>query len=112
MGIEDLTIKEARELAAMFGGVPTDHGRWRVGEAYFIRTVTHHLTGRLVAVTDAELVLVDAAWIASDGRFAEAMRTGALDEVEPYPDGAEVIVGRGALIDGVRWPHALPREQR
>jgi hypothetical protein len=27
-----------------------------IGEAYFMRTVTHHYTGRLVAVYDNELV--------------------------------------------------------
>ena len=90
----------------------TDNCHWAVGKAYFIRTVTHYLTGKLVKVTPTELVLLDAAWVASTGRFADAIRTGELDEVEPYPDSAVVIVGRGALIDAVRWTHPLPREQK
>lgn len=85
---------------------------WEIGENYFIRTVTHHHTGRLVAVTDKELILEDAAWIAWDGRFTNMLRDGDLDEVEPFPNGAQVIIGRGSLIDATRWNHALPREQK
>ena len=86
--------------------------RWQVGQNYFLRTVTHHLTGTLIAVTDKELWLRDAAWIADDGRFTQAMASGSFFEVEPYPEGAEIPVGRGALIDGMLWPHALPRTQK
>lgn len=111
MNIDELTIGQAKQLASMVGTAP-GHGRWQVGECYFVRTVTHYLTGRLVAVDDRELVLTDAAWIADTGRFSDAMKSGTLNEVEPYPDGAEVIVGRGALVDAARWTHALPREQK
>ena len=78
----------------------------------FIRTVTHHYTGRLLAVFPLELVLTDAAWIAEDGRFMDAIATGEFSEVEPYPDGAEVVIGRGAIVDAtvVSWP--LPRAQK
>ena len=72
-----------------------------------IRTVTHYLTGRVVDVTSQEIVLEDAAWIASTGRFEQALRTGELDEVEPFPSG-RVIVGRGAIIDCAAWSHDLP----
>jgi len=77
---------------------------------YFIRTVTHHYTGRLVAVYECELVLEDAAWIADDGRFMQAVATGVLNEVEPFPDG-RVVIGRSAVLDAtvVSWP--LPRTQ-
>ena len=57
-------------------------------------------------------MLEDAAWIADDGRFMQTIRDGAVKEVEPFPDGDEVIVGRGALIDAVIWKHKLPREQK
>ena len=81
-----------------------------LGQAYLIRTVTYFYTGRLVAVTDADLVLEDAAWIADTGRFATALQTGVLNEVEPYP--SSVIVGRGAIVDVCEWLHALPRDQK
>jgi hypothetical protein len=47
---------------------------FNIGANYFIRTVTHYHTGRLVEVTENELVLEDAAWIANSGRFADAPR--------------------------------------
>ena len=82
-----------------------------VGTAVLIRTVTHYLTGRVEAVGEHEILLSSAAWIADTGRYADALRTGTLSEVEPYPDGI-VAVGRGAIVDAAIWPHALPREQR
>ena len=86
-------------------------GFWRVGESYFVRTVTHHLTGRLVSIDEHEIMFEDAAWIASDGRFADMLKLGKLDEVEPFPEGL-VAVGRGSLIDACLWAHALPRDQK
>lgn len=84
---------------------------WQVGANYFIRTVTHHHTGRLVQVTAQELVLMDAAWIADDGRFTEALANGNWNEVELFPAGKEVIVGRGSIIDAVTIA-SLPTAQK
>ncbi len=89
----------------------TDNSHWKIGKNYFIRTVTHHYTGKLTRVTNREIVLVDAAWIADDGRFYDALKTGNFSEIEPYPDG-DVIVGRGAILDAHVVPYALPRNQK
>ncbi len=102
---------ELSELKAFLGNAPThspSHSL-RMGEAVFIRTVTHHYTGRITAITDSDIVLEDAAWIAEDGRFYNALRDGKLSEVEPYPHGC--IVSRGALLDVSPWKHELPKEQ-
>ena len=80
-----------------------------VGSSVFIRTVTHHYTGRVVAVSDGFVALDEAAWIADDGRFSEAMLTGTLSEIEPYPDGRIVRVGVGSFVDWTDWPFTLPR---
>lgn len=109
MNIDDLTIGQAKELAGMLSKCAQD-SPWVIGKNYLIRTVTMIQTGRLVAVTQQELVLEDAAWIADTGRFADALKTGKFNEVEPFPDG-QVIVGRGAVIDAVQIT-ALPREQK
>jgi hypothetical protein len=121
MNIDDLTIKEAREIAALVSGIGKpaeklalvsdgiDHGL-PVGENVFVRTVTCYYTGRLERVTGLAMVLVDAAWVADTGRFHRAMESGELDEVEPYPDGAEVHVMLGAVCDVAPWPAELPRE--
>ena len=102
INIEELTIKDARALAALFGAAvaPEVKHPFAIGKNYFIRTVTHHHTGRLVEVTPTELVLEDAAWIADSGRFSDALKNSKFDEVEPFPSG-RVIIGRSALIDAV-----------
>lgn len=81
-----------------------------VGGNVFVRTVTHHYTGRLAAIADGFLHLEDAAWIADDGRFATALETGALNEVEPYPRDCYVSVG--SVVDLCEWQHDLPRTQK
>lgn len=112
MDISKLTIEQAREIAAMFNLVDSDTiGRWQVGRNYLIRTVTMTVTGKLVHVSKHELTLVDAAWIAETGRYADALVSCSFSEVEPYPDGKDVFVGRGAIVDAVQID-TLPRVQK
>jgi len=111
MNLDDLTIGQAKELADLFGGVKaTSQSPWKIGTCYLIRTVTMIQTGRLVAISDHELLLEDAAWIADTGRFHDALKTGELNEVEPFI--GPVIVGRGAIVDATEWVHELPRIQK
>ena len=112
MNIDDLTVKEIKHIQSLLKTGPSGSHPYKVGKNYFIRTVTHHLTGKLVKVTPKELVLENAAWIADDGRFFDVLKNGEFKEVEPFPDGLEVIVGRGSLIDAVEWMHQLPRDQK
>lgn len=111
MDIDNFTVREIKNIQSLLKPTSETHP-YKIGKAYFIRTVTHHLVGTLVKVTSKELVLVDASWIADDGRFSNAIKEGNLKEVEPFPDGDEVIIGRGSLIDAVEWKHKLPREQK
>ena len=85
---------------------------YQVGGKYLVRTVTFSYTGRVVEVRGDDLVLEDAAWIAHLGRFADALKTGEFEEVEPYPDGTRVALNRASFVDGSEWPHALPRHQK
>jgi len=80
-----------------------------IGKKVFIRTVTNYYTGTLVSDGDC-LHLMDAAWIADTGRFATALATGQLNEIEPYP--GDCWVGAGALVDISEWLHDLPRTQK
>jgi len=80
------------------------------GAAVFIRTVTHNYIGRVVSVDDTFITLEDAAWIADSGRWAAALATGSLSEVEPFP--GECMVGIGAVVDVSPWAHTLPRETK
>jgi len=113
MQIDDLTIGQAKQLAALFSPTkPADDSQpYEIGGMYQIRTVTHIVTGRVVSVGLKEIVLVDAAWVADTGRYMGAVATGEYAEVEPYPNGAHVIDGRAAVIDAVAIPK-LPRDQK
>lgn len=111
MDINDLTIKQAKELAAMFTEKTSGCHPYEVGKNYFIRTVTHYYTGRLEAVYEHELVISDAAWIADTGRYSDALKSGNFSEVEPYPEG-KVVIGRGALLDACQLSTTLPRIQK
>lgn len=112
--IDKLTIGEAKQLRKLIdcssGAKKGKTHSFEIGKAYFIRTVTHYYTGRVVAVTASDLVLDDAAWVADSGRFHETLRDGKLKEVEPMPNGT--IVGRGAIVDAAPWAHALPKEAK
>jgi hypothetical protein len=85
----------------------TKQSAFEIGKNYFIRTATYHVTGRLTAIFDNELVLEDAASIADSGRFNKALTTGQFVEVEPFI--SPVIVSRGGIIDATEWTHELPR---
>ena len=77
------------------------NAHWKIGANYLIRTATMIDAGKLVAVTEHELVLEDASWIADTGRFGKALESGTFNEVEMFPAGSRVIVGRGSIVDAV-----------
>ncbi len=81
---------------------------FKIGEAWFFRTVTHHHTGRIRAIYGKFLVLDDCAWIADDGRFNEALAKGTLKEVEPMPNGS--VINTDSIIDASPWGFLLPKE--
>ena len=83
---------------------------FEIGQSYLIRTVTMTQTGRVAAITDSDIMLEDAAWIADTGRFYNALKNGTLEEVEPFPHGC--CVNRAAIVDFAPWVHALPTKQK
>lgn len=101
----DISFSEIRELLK-----PTLSHSFVVGTKYLIRTVTMYYTGLLISVTDSDVVLSDAAWIADTGRFHDALKTGELNEIEPFRHN--VIIPRGCIIDATTWDHDLPRVQK
>lgn len=80
-----------------------------VGKSFFFRTVTYHLTGRVVKVIGDLLVLENAAWIADSGRFMQAITDGVLNEVEPVGDA---IINLSTVTDMFPWKHPLPVTQK
>jgi hypothetical protein len=80
---------------------------WMIGKNYLIRTVTMIQIGKLIKVTEKELLLENACWVADTGRFNEALSKGSLNEVELF--NMPVMVGRGTVIDATEWIHDLPK---
>lgn len=109
MEIDKLTLGEIKQISALLGN--SSNHPYKIGASYLIRTVTMIQTGRLVEVTNQELVLEDAAWIADTSRFSQSIVSGEFDEVEPFPEG-RVIVGRGAIIDATEIKFSLPRKMK
>ena len=80
-----------------------------VGEKYYFRTVTYHLTGRVKKVIGNLLELENAAWIADSGRFMNAIKEGKLNEVEPV---GRAYINIDTVTDIFPWKHKLPEEQK
>lgn len=80
------------------------------GKTVFIRTVTYHYTGLVIAWNDRWIELQDAAWIPNDGRFHDFLKTGIPEECEPYIHPVRVMLA--AIVDITLFPHPLPREQK
>lgn len=99
--LEDLTLKEIRELQKLSGGRKIEEHPYEVGQAYVIRTVTMIQVGKLEKVYKNELVLSEASWVADTGRFSSFIED--MDNVkEMEPIKGEFIVGRGGIIDAVK----------
>ena len=114
MQIDELTIKQAKELTALLGGQSSNNKPhpYVIGEKYLIRTVTMTHIGKLKAVYENELLLENDSWIASTGRFHDTIKGGEdmLDEVEPFVD--DVIIGRGSIVDMTLWRHSVELKQK
>ena len=106
MDIKELTIAQIEEIQRMFSSSPSMFPH--LGKNVYIRTVTYHYTGRAVRLEGNFLVLEHAAWVASSRRWTHALKTGELDEVEPYPNGTTVNID--TIVDVSPWDHVLPKD--
>lgn len=102
--------KYTRRAIVLAPTAPAAEPFWEIGKCYIIRTVTYFQVGKLVALTPAEVVLEEAAWIADTERWYETLSTGKVREAEPFPSG-KVLVNRSAIVDACEWTHALIRAQ-
>lgn len=113
ININDLTVGQIKEIAGM---VKCDNPLTNsaetsltIGKSYFIRTVTHYFTGKLVGVNRNEFVLEDAAWIADTRLFSTFIKDGISNECEIEPFTSAVVINRASIIDITEWTHPLPR---
>ena len=112
MNINDLTLGQVKELSRLFNKDEVMPHPYKIGKNYIIRTVTMIFVGTLKEVTPQELVLTDAAWIPETERYTDMLANGQVKKCEPFPNGNDVIIGRGALIDCCIWNNPLLRTQK
>ncbi len=117
MDVENLTIGQARQIAEMFVKLeswkPCPYAKAAfMDKQIMVRTVTMIYVGRLIAVGEHELTLVDVSWIPETGRWQQFIADGDVNECEPYPAAQHVLIGRGSIIDVTAWAAGLPRIQK
>lgn len=83
---------------------------FEIGKKYFIRTVTLYMVGEVVDIKGNFIIFKSASWIADTGRFADFIKSGEADEVEPI--NATYGVATTAVVDFVEWNHSLPNNQK
>lgn len=115
INIDDLTLGQIKQLTSFLpqtSGVISEVLQLpvNVGQAYLFRGVTNYNLGRVVEVVGQYVILEDASWVADIGRFSEALKTGKLKEVEPYP--SEMSVNVAACVDFCPWDHELPTKAK
>jgi hypothetical protein len=104
----ELSLKDVKELIGAESKV-NPFSRW-FGKNVFIRSVTHHYTGKIVElIGDTCAVLDKAAWIADDGRFQNALQTADFSEVELFKN--PVGLNWGAVLD-ITEIGSLPENQK
>jgi len=109
--INSLTLGQFKELQALLTAPAQSGGTMmEIGQKVFIRTCTNYFLGRVAALSAEEVRLTCASWVADTGQFGEFLRTGELNEVEPYPRGC--VVRLGAVVDWSLWSHELPTEAK
>ncbi len=80
---------------------------FEVGKAYCIRGAVYHYLGRVKAVSDTEVLLEEASWLADSGRFGEMLGAkGEPAESERYP--SDCVVPLASISDYTEWAHELP----
>ena len=80
-----------------------------VGSAYYFRTVTYHLVGKIKKIVGRFAYLESASWVADSGRFMNAIKDGTLNEVEPT---GVAFINLDAVTDFFPWKHSLNLEQK
>ena len=106
-------LKIEKQLKDMEKEEHTNHF-FNIGENYLIRTVTFTYLGNLMSVGEKELLIGDASWIANTGRFSNMLKEGVTvqDHSEIEPCNADIVIGRGAIVDMIPYKHKLPKKQK
>lgn len=84
--------------------------RFEIGECYYVETLTKYYVGRVKSYEGGELVLDDAAWIASTGMMTEFMKSGESQHLEVEILGNDFGIPMGMITAKAPWPRKLFKE--
>lgn len=85
------------------------HSFLTIGSIYCFRSVTMIYVGRLLAVSEQEFLIDEAAWIPETERWADFLEKGICKESEPYLK--PVVLNRGSMLDVTEFPKLI-KEQK
>jgi hypothetical protein len=105
-----MDMKNLKAIIELLDSSNSTESAFEVGEKYFIRMVTHYMVGKLQDEKDGFLIFSNASWIADTGRFADFLKTGEANEVEPVKGFYRVA--KTAIIDFFDFSHELPSKQK
>ncbi len=81
-----------------------------IGKAFFFRTVTYHIIGKVERVLSHGLLeLSQATWVADSGRFMNCIKDGEINEAEPI---GQHWININSCTDIAPWKHSLKIEQK
>lgn len=81
----------------------------KLGEVYFFRGLTFHHIGRVIGITDQEIVLdAGAVWVVVGADWKEMFQTGTVSEYAPMPGNVKGAITRVNVNDMWEWPHPIP----
>jgi hypothetical protein len=107
--ITDEQLAEIKEKITGIDAKEINHYEDLIGGKFFFRTVTYHMVGKVKKMVGRFAYLTDASWIADSGRFMNAIKDGALSEVEPVGDA---FINLDTVVDFFKWNHKLPDSQK
>ena len=82
-------------------------GQYKVGDTVVMRCIPYHYIGKVIALGEHGLTLAaGAVWLADSARWFDFLKTGKVNETEPFVD--EVFVGYGVIAEITKWRHAIP----
>lgn len=110
MKIDDLTIREYKELSKLFASSSNViEPLADLGSVVFIRTLTYHYIGKVVEDNQDHIVLNTCSWVADSGEFTRAINEGVLVESEFI--GNKIKIMKNNMVDCIPWEHDLPIER-
>jgi len=114
MNIDELTVGQIKQIQAMTANCGPGYEKrhfFRVGQAYFVRSVTHHYLGTVESICELGVVMTGCVWIPDDGRFHKLMAGEWTDQSEREPYGNVcVMLFFGAILDASEWAGEVPKE--